>query len=263
MEFNFVEATRPVAPYQGGKIRLAPRIIERLAEMPHECYVEPFMGMGGVFLRRPYKAQVEVINDISRDVITLFRVLQRHYQAFMDMLKWQLTSRPEFQRLVDSSPETLTDLERAARFLYIQRVAFGGKIVGRNFGTGPNNPARFDVTKLGAILEDVHDRLTGVTIECLPYSRVIEIYDRPTTLFYLDPPYWGCEDNYGKNVFSPEDFERLAEQLGNIKGRFLLSINNTPEVRKIFQAFDFEEVQVNYSINGGKQARFSELLISR
>lgn len=119
MESNFVEPTKPVAPYQGGKLRLAPRIIERLEAMPHECYVEPFVGMGGVFLRRPHRARVEVINDISHDVSTLFRVLQRHYQALMDMIKWQITGRAEFQRLLDSAPETLTDLERAARFLYL------------------------------------------------------------------------------------------------------------------------------------------------
>lgn len=260
MESNFVGATRPVAPYQGGKLRLAPRIIERLSALPHECYVEPFVGMGGVFLRRPHRARVEVINDISRDVSTLFRVLQRHYQALMDMIKWQLTGRAEFQRLAAAVPETLTDLERAARFLYLQRVAFGGKIAGRNFGTGPTTPGRFDVTKLAAILEDVHERLAGVVIECLPYGRTIEVYDRPNTLFYLDPPYWGCEDDYGKDVFCAEDFERLAAQLRRIQGRFLLSLNDTPEVRQIFQAF--ESVQVNYSLNGRKQGRAGELLIS-
>lgn len=259
MESNPV---KPVAPYMGGKSRLAPRIIQRLSAIQHDCYVEPFIGMGGVFLRRPYRSRVEVINDISRDVSTLFRVLQRHYVPLMDMLRWQITSRAEFQRLVAAVPDTLTDLKRAARFLYLQRISFGGKVAGRSFGTGPANPARFDVTKLGAILEDVHERLSSVTIECLPYSRVIEVYDRPDTLFYLDPPYWGCEDDYGKNVFSPEDFERLAEQLGRIQGQFLLSLNDTPEVREIFRAFELEAVQVNYSLNGRKQGRAGELLIS-
>lgn len=262
MESNFVGPTKPVAPYQGGKLRLAPRVIERLSAMPHECYVEPFIGMGAVFLRRPVRARVEVVNDINRDVTTLFRVLQRHYVPLMDMLRWQITSRAEFQRLVAAVPETLTDLERAARFLYLQRISFGGKVAGRHFGTGPTTPGRFDVTKLAAILEDVHERLAGVTIECLPYSRVIEVYDRPSTLFYLDPPYWGCEDDYGKNVFSREDFERLAEQLERIQGQFLLSLNDTPEVRQIFRAFEFEAVQVNYSLNGRKQGRAGELLIS-
>ena len=92
---------RPVAPYLGGKRALARRIIERIAAIPHTTYVEPFVGMGGVFFRRPFRARAEVVNDINQDVATLFRVLQRHYQALMDMLRWQLTSRAEFDRFFD------------------------------------------------------------------------------------------------------------------------------------------------------------------
>jgi DNA adenine methylase len=246
----------------GGKHRLADRVINRLSGISHECYVEPFVGMGGIFLRRPWRAKVEVINDISADVATLFRVLQRHYVAFMDMLKWQLTSRAEFERLRMANPESLTDLERAARFIYLQRTAFGGKIIGRTFGTSTTSSARFDVTKLGALLEDIHERLSGVVIERLPFGKLIETYDRPETLFYLDPPYWGCETDYGDGVFGPADFELMAEQLGQIKGRFLLSLNDTLEVRRIFGAFQLDQVEVNYSVNGRQQSAAGELLIS-
>jgi site-specific DNA-adenine methylase len=76
----------------------------------------------------------EVINDISADVVNLFRLLQRHFQQLLDVLKWQVCSRAEFERLMAVDPATLTDLERAVRFLYLQRTAFGGKVTGRNFG---------------------------------------------------------------------------------------------------------------------------------
>jgi DNA adenine methylase len=109
------------APYLGRKRNLARRAIARLDAIPHTTYIEPFVGMGGIFLRRPFKARSEVINDISGDVTTLFRILQRHYVALMDMLRWQLTSRAEFERLLAENPDSLTDLERAARFLYLQR----------------------------------------------------------------------------------------------------------------------------------------------
>lgn len=201
----------PVAPYLGGKRNLARRIIERLQTIPHQCYAEPFVGMGGVFLRRPFRARAEVINDRSRDVATLFRVLQRHYTPFLDMLRWQLTSRAEFERLQATEPDTLTDLERAARFLYLQRTTFGGKVVSRSFGVSVTAPGRFDVTKLASILEEVHERLAGVMIECLPWQELLRRYDRPETLFYLDPPYWDCETDYGAGMFSRSDFEALAE----------------------------------------------------
>ncbi|AQS88257.1 site-specific DNA methylase [Neoasaia chiangmaiensis NBRC 101099] len=251
----------PVAPYLGGKRNLARIIVQKISAIEHTTYVEPFVGMGGVFLRRPFRAKAEVINDISRDVSNLFRILQRHYVALMDLLRFQITSRSEFERLVAAKAETLTDLERAARFLYLQRLAFGGKISGRNFGVDVARPARFDVARLGPLLDEVHQRLSGVVVECLPFERVISVYDRPGTLFYLDPPYFGCEKDYGPNVFHRDDFERLSGLLAQIKGRFLLSLNDRPEVRAIFSRFTIEPVTTSYGVGKGSTAA-RELLIS-
>src|SRR6187549_1518408 len=123
-----VQPVRPIAPYVGGKRALSQRLVERIEAIPHEIYSEPFVGMGGVFFRRRRRPRKEVINDISTDVVNLFRLLQRHYQQLLDVLKWQVCSRAEFERLVSVDPATLTDLERGARFLYLQRAAFGGVV---------------------------------------------------------------------------------------------------------------------------------------
>lgn len=252
----------PVAPYVGGKRLLAKRIIERINEIPHSLYVEPFVGMGGVFLRRPVPARTEVINDISGDVVTLFRVLQRHYSYFVDFLRFTLASRREFERLQATDPTTLTDFERAARFLYLQRVSFGGKVKGRTFGLATDHGSRFNLTRLVPMLDDLHTRLAGVVIENLPYQEAIARYDRDHTLFYLDPPYYRCEDYYGDGVFSREDFTRLAGLLAGIKGRFIMSLNDTPEVREIFAAFRVDAVETRYSLRKNSNIVAGEVLIS-
>jgi DNA adenine methylase len=219
----------------------------------------------GVFLRRTRRPPAEAINDISGDVVTLFRILQRHYQQFLDVLRWQITSREEFERLIRVDPETLTDLERAARFLYLQRTAFGGRVSGRNFGVDAKRPARFDLTKLEPMLADVHERLAPVTIERLNYAAFIRRYDHEGALFYLDPPYWDCETDYGEGVFDREDFARLADELARIRGNFILSINDTLGARKTFGEFLIAEVEVNYSIAtaaAGGPKRVRELIIS-
>jgi len=257
-----ISPTLPAAPYIGGKRNLAKRIVARINETPHTLYAEPFIGMGGVFFRRTFRPKAEVINDWSKDVTTLFRVLQRHYPDFMGMLRYQLTSRTEFERLKATDPATLTDFERSARFLYLQRTAFGGKVTGQNYGTCTERPARFDVTKLAHTLEDLHDRLSGVAIECLSYQDFITKYDREHTLFYLDPPYFNCENDYGKNMFERQDFERLATQLSNIKGRFILSINDVPEIRQIFAQFNIEDVLTTYSLAKQSKGKARELIIS-
>ena len=257
-----VDPAKPVAPYIGGKRTLAARLAERIAAIPHHTYAEPFVGMGGVFLRRRRRARAEVINDINREIITLYRILQRHYVPFIEMMRFQITSRAEFERLVKTDPSTLTDLERAARILYLQRTAYGGKISGRTFGTGPSHSGRFDVTRLGPMLDDLHERLAGVIIECLPYGEFIRRYDRPETLFYLDPPYWGREDCYGKCIFERADFKRLADQLAGIQGRFLLSLNDTAGVRETFAAFTIDAVETTYTVNKTRSARAKEVIIS-
>jgi hypothetical protein len=89
----------PPAPWLGGKKLLARRICRILAATPHDAYAEPFLGMGGVFLRRALKPRVEVINDVAGDVVTLFRVLQRHPEALLRELRWRPAMRVEFDRL--------------------------------------------------------------------------------------------------------------------------------------------------------------------
>ena len=260
-----VHPSVPVAPYLGGKRNLAKRLTALIDATPHHTYCEPFVGMGGIFLRRKRSPRAEAINDISRDISNLFRILQRHYPQFLEVLRFQLTTRVEFNRLVDTNPDTLTDLERAARFLYLQRTAFGGKVSGRNFGVSKAQTARFNLTTLEPMLEDLHARLAGVVIECLPYADFITRYDGPNTLFYLDPPYWGCENDYGKTIFARADFERLANQLKAIKGKFILSINDVPEIREVFAAFELNEVETSYGIasKAGTAKGRKELIISQ
>lgn len=258
-----VKPAAPVAAYIGGKRNLARTIIQYIDAIPHDTYAEAFVGMGGVFLRRGLKPKSEVINDYNREVANFFRILQRHYQPFMDHLKWKVTSRSEFGRLMDIDPATMTDIERAARFLYLQRLAFGGKVSGKNFGVSVGMPSRFDMTRLTPLLEDAYERLSGVVIECLDYKEFIRRYDAPGTLFYLDPPYFGCEGDYGKELFNRAEFEAMAGLLAGIKGRFILSINDRPEVRKTFAKFHLKPVQTTYTIAGADKAKqVGELLIS-
>jgi len=257
-----VMPVKPVAPYIGGKRNLARRLVERIGALPHDTYAEAFVGMGGVFFRRDMRPKSEIINDFSEDVATFFRVLEHHYEAFLDLLKWRLSGRAAFERLMATDPATLTDMQRAARFLYLQRLSFGGKVAGRSFGIDITRGARFEVTKLAPMLEDVHERLAGVVIERLPWADFIRRYDRPGTLFYLDPPYYGCEGDYGRDLFSRDQFEEMAEVLAGIKGRFILSLNDRPEVRAIFARFDIEDVKVRYTVGGmAKSQMAGEVII--
>lgn len=255
---------QPPAAWKGGKRHLAKRICTILAATPHDAYCEPFVGMGGVFLRRRLRPDVEIINDVSGDIVTLFRVLQRFPEALTRELRWRPAMRSEFDRLKETQDCDLLDIERAARFLYLQTLGFGGSVATRHFGTAATDAHNFDIRRIAPRLEALHARLAGVVIENLDWLACISRYDRPGTFFYLDPPYWGSEGDYGAGLFIRGDFERMANKLQAIDGRFLLSINDQPEIREMFSWADIEAVQTTYSVAGGEHsAAAAELLIGK
>lgn len=256
-----VRPAAPVAPWLGGKKRLHPAIIDRIERIPHRTYIEPFVGMGGVFLRRRFRPRLEVANDRNGEIVNLFRILQRHHPQLIDVMRFQIASRRDFERLRETDPASLTDLERAARFLYLQRLAFGGQVRGV-FGVAPDQAPRFSLSRLEPVLEAAHDRLEAVVFECLDWADLIPRYDSPQALFYLDPPYFGGEGDYGPGLFDRAQFARMADMLGRIEGAFILSVNDRPETRDLFGAFHLEEVRLKYSIASGPATDAAELLVS-
>lgn len=243
----------------GGKSLLAPEIIKRIPE--HETYAEAFTGAGWVFFRKE-PSRYEVLNDINGDLVTFYRVLQYHLEEFCRQFKWCLASREwwdDWTRQLAAGG--LTDIQRAARFYYIQRLGFGGKVAGRTFGTGPKERPRINLLRLEENLSEAHLRLAQVTIERLSWEAFIPRYDRPGTFFYLDPPYWGVEGFYGKGLFAREDFAHLAGLLAGVQGKFLLSLNDVPGVRDTFWAFEIEPVNTRYSVAREGTSPAREVLI--
>jgi DNA adenine methylase len=245
-------------PYIGGKSRLAKTIVDQIPE--HTTYAEVFAGAGWVFFRKE-PSRYEVLNDFNSDLVSFYRVLQNHLEEFCKQFRFLLVSREWFKDWSRQlAADGLTDVQRAARFYYVQRLGFAGKVVGRVFGKSVAGLPRINLLRMEEELSEVHLRLTRVTIENLPWSVFLARYDRAETFFYLDPPYWGCEEFYGKD-FHREDFEKMAEQLKSLKGSFLLSLNDVPEVRRIFSGFTQMEVRTAYSAAVDRIKPVSELLI--
>lgn len=249
-----------LAPWVGGKRHLARRICDRIEATPHRCFAEPFVGMGGVFLRRRHRAKSEAINDFHGEVSNLFRIVQRHPEALWSELGLWTASKADYDRLRHADPAGLTDIERAARLLFLQAAGFGGKVSSHVYGRRADGKAGFSSSRCRHLIQVIHRRLEGVHIDGLPYQEFIGRWDRPDTLFYLDPPYWGSERVYGPGLFERADFERLATVLRAIKGRFILSLNDVPEIRAMFAWARIEEEPTTYGLGHGK--RVTELVIS-
>lgn len=199
---------KPIAPYLGGKSKLAKTICSIIDQTPHKTYAEPFVGMGGILFRREKPAKAEIVNDYNYEVFTLYRVLQRHYDEFLKQLEYINHSRNHFAHIKNLEPTHLTDIERAARFYFLLRASFGA--MANTYGVDKTNPDRFNLDKYKKDLAKTVNRLRRVAMENLDFETFIKKYDSPETLFYLDPPYYGCENDYGKNLFSRDDFKRKS-----------------------------------------------------
>ena len=201
---------------------------------------------------RPTPAPVEVLNDINGDLVRLYRCVRHHLDEFVRQFRWSLVSRQMFEWAQMEHPETLTDIQRAARFYYLQKLAFGGKVSGQNFGyvasgAGP----RLNLLRIEEELSAAHVRLANVIVENLPWHDCLQRYDRPATLHYLDPPYWQTE-GYGVD-FPFSEYERMAELMRGLQGRAVLSINDHPDIRRVFEGFAMVPLQIRYTV--GREGR--------
>ena len=234
--------------YFGGKSRLSSQIIQHIPE--HTCYCEPFAGGAWVlFAKEP--SQVEVINDLDKELVTFWRVIQNHMPAFLELLKWAVSSRKVFDWENAKLPDTLTDLQRAVRYYYIQRLGYGGRATKRTYGYSAMKSPKFNIAQAEETLMQVHWRLSKVNVECLDAFNVMTRYDRPTTFFFIDPPYYDVVQAYEHKF---QDFQKLADFLPGLKGKFLLTLNDHPDVRRIFAAFHQKRVSITYSIVNGRSA---------
>jgi DNA adenine methylase len=237
-------------PYLGGKHQLAKRIIAAMPE--HRKYCEVFGGSGAVLLAKS-PSKEEIFNDINGHVINLFRIIKHHPDEFMKEVRWQLHSRQIFKESKDALGERETDIQRAARFYYLMRSAWAAKLPhNSNFNTGTGS-ARLSIYRIEENLYEIHRRLEKTIIEKLPWQACLLKYDAEDALFFLDPPYYGCERDYG-GPFERKDFTILGKCLEDIKGKFILTINNLPVTKELFGLFQIKEEPLKYFISGRPQS---------
>lgn len=247
--------------YLGGKSRLAKQIIEYIPA--HEIYVEPFCGAAWVFFaKEPSKG--EILNDANAELANFWRVICHHREELIDYLQYSVASRLIFDIQKQTDPSTLTDIQRAARFYSLQCMCFGGKTAGQSFGVSKSRAPRLSRRRVESDIEETYWRIANAHIENLDGLECVRRYDSPSTFFYIDPPYFGCENDY--MVKWPRvRFTELAQLLSGIKGTFMLSLNDRKEVRDIFSEFQMKEVATKYSAGRAASSRTpsrGELLIT-
>lgn len=247
---------KPIIRWPGGKTRLLSRLLPLVR--PHDLYVEAFAGGLALFLAKPPSA-AEVINDLNGDLINLYRYAQFHLDPLIDEIRWTLNSREELAGLV--AQPGLTGLQRAARFLLKNRMSFGGG--GTSFAVSKRaQPSRTNVL---SHIRALNERLDKVSVENLPYDRLLDLYDSPRTLWFFDPPYTvGKVGNYG--MWGDNEMRGFAARVNRLAGDWIVTVNDNAFNRALFAG---HEIQAVCSASGGvnrklnPDATFKEILVRR
>jgi DNA adenine methylase len=228
---------------------------------PHICYVEPFGG-GLALLLAKERSKVEVINDINGDLIALYRNVQYHLPEILREVDFILGSRKNLSDFLQQPG--LTEIQRAVRFLARNKTSFGSNMkdfaISRTGGGGGG----FSREGNAALLGEAHKRLDRVTIEHLPYERILKLYDSAGTFFFLDPPYVGSKlKTY--SAWTPEQMKELRERLAAVRGKWLLTVNGSEDNRRLFKGCRIRVTQtenraLNVRTHGGQT--FPEFIIT-
>ena len=242
--------------YIGGKRAIAKQIIEIFPK--HTTYVEVFAG-GAQVLFHKEPSPVEVINDLDSEITNFFRVCQQHYEELVRYLKFMVVSREWHELLKVTDPKTLTDVQRAARHFYLLKNSYASLVLKLSYKCHVVQPPGFNPERIPEQIEEAHRRLARVQIENLPYEKILKKFDRSESLFYLDPPYFDRQ-LYRFNL-ERDDFAKMSVILQQIRGKFVLSLNDLPEVRAIFRPFKFRTIDLHYTAQKVAGKRFREVFI--
>lgn len=254
-------------------------------------FIDVFGGSGSVLLGNPKPPSFEVYNDFDKNLVNLFRCMKERTMATIREIGFcNLNSREDFiaiKKFFDNeefpksylSEELLLteimfppleanelkelrtqittdyDVRRAAMFLKLLRYSYSSS--GKSFASQP-----FDIRKLFGLISQLQHRMANVIVENQDFETLIKHYDRPDAFFYADPPYFSTEDMYAVG-FGWDDHVRLRDTLKNIKGKFLLSYNDCPEIRELYKDFSIFDFSRTHSMAQRYEAgkKFGELLI--
>lgn len=217
-------------------------------------YIEVFGGAGWVLFYKEKYADLEVYNDADGELVNMMRCIKYHCAELQREIDGYFNSREMFQDVSDQlNCRGLTDIQRAARYFVKMRISFGAD--GRTFGC-----SRKPLKSATDYLSQVKDRLynASVVIEHKDFEALIKLYDRPTALMFLDPPYHGTEKYYDAG-FTQEDHERLKRCLNGVSGLFLLTYNDDEYIRELYKDYNITPVERANNLSGGK---YRELIIT-
>lgn len=245
---------RPPFCRVGSKFSIVDKLIPLIP--PHKTYVELFLGSGAVFFNKP-KAFRSILNDLDESIVKQMHVIKKA-PLKEELYKQDLNTLPKLNEFYMNHSNSNADL------LLVEKIracnGFGGIPVRKtNKIYQPSNP--FSIFKN---LAHYKDKLKGAIITNDDYETIVKKYDSIYTFFFIDPPYENTSNTFGYAESEDFSFDRLLTVLKSIKGKFLMTINNSARIKKLFKDFYIKTLSVPSTqvFNAAKNEIRKELLIT-
>lgn len=238
----------------GGKSKSKKIIVDDYFPEGYETmlYVEPFVGGGSIFFYKNPSVK-EVVNDLDINIYNIFRGAKICSQEEVAKAIEGDYTKEDFNAIRDSlPPNDILGIFCRTYFLISRSIMCKGR-------DAMTNRKMF----MNINLKGYRERLENVDIYNVDYKELITEYDSDETFFYLDPPYENSKGLYKNDVVAIED---MYDMLKNIKGKFLLSYNNSDKARELFKEYNIHGIVTKYSAttfahNRNKNTNVVELLI--
>lgn len=225
----------------GGKSLVSKQIINMFPK-EYDTYIEPFLGGGKVFLDLEQRPNVKyILNDKYKDIYYMWKDVKTIDTNIVKNFKFP-QSKELFEQLKNKT-NIKNKKDRLYRNLYLSFFSFSGNRI--NYMSKRSSKGNSFIKNI----DKLQDKLKNTTILNLDYKKVINKYDNPNAIIYLDPPYYKLEKYYEGQAIDPDD---LANVCRKMKGKFILSYNITPEVKKAFQGFNIKKLPIPYNMYKGK-----------
>lgn len=276
--FRRNDLLQPFLKWAGGKRQLLPEI-RKYVPRRFKLYFEPFVGAAAVLF--DIQPQTAIINDANAELINCYEVIKRDPEALIAKLREHKNEKKHYYRVrsLDRDPnfQELSDVERAARIIYLNKTCYNGLFRVNSQGQfnvpfgNYANPNYVDEIVIRAANRYLNE--AEIQISKDDFAAAVSGAGRGDFV-YLDPPYDPVSDTssftgYNLNSFDKNEQRRLKALCDDLTKRgckVLLSNSATDFIRELYSdttRYTIVEVEANRSINSVPTGRgkISELLI--
>jgi len=244
--------------YPGGKF-YGFKVLEPFLVVPHNEFREVFVGGASIYLGKS-KSNINWVNDIDKELINFYKVISND-KTKIELYKLLYNEKANKERHTEVlKMKVNTNVENAFKYFYLNRTSFSGIMNKPRWGYALGSSVTPEKWK--ELIEPVSKKMKDVKITSLDFRQVINTKSQNNVLLYLDPPYFKASKSIYKNEFKLKDHEDLCDLLKKTKFKFILSYENTPEIKKMYDWANIHETNFTYFMSEARRQNGCELIIT-